>query len=88
MSVKQIVKQLHNELNERNRKEVIDTLEQLLIDNVKELSKNVYFFCLPFKNIFSLISKIQFNSIDESEGRYEILQNMIKNTINAHYEEK
>ena len=76
------------ELNERNRKEVIDNLEEMLSKNVKELSKNQNIFHLPLKIIFSIISKVNFNSIDENDNGFEILQNIIKNTINAHYEEK
>ena len=88
MSVKQIVEKLKKEINERNRKDVIDNLEEMLSENVEELSKNEKFFHLPLKNIFSVISKVNFNSIDESDDGFEILQNIIKNTINAHYEEK
>ena len=88
MSVEQVVEKLKNEINERNRKDIIDNLEEMLSENVKEISKNENFFQLPLKNIFSVISKINFNSIGESDDRYEILQNIIKNTINSHYEEK
>ena len=88
MSVKQIVEKLKKEINERNRKDAIDNLEEMLSENVEELSKNEKFFYIPLKNIFSVISKVNFNSIDESDNGFEILQNIIKNTINAHYEEK
>ena len=84
----QIVEKLKKEINKRNRKDAIDNLEEMLSENVEELSKNEKFFYIPLKNIFSVISKVNINSIDESDNGFEILQNIIKNTINAHYEEK
>ena len=88
MSVEQIVEMLIQEINEINRKEVINTLEEKLIANVKELSKNEKFFQFPFDTIFSVVSRINFNSIDESDDEFEILHNIIKNTIREHSEEK
>ena len=58
----------------------------MLSENVEELSKNENFFHLPLKNIFSVISRIDFNSIDEFDDGFEILQNIIRNTIQEHYE--
>ena len=84
----QIVEKLKKEINKRNRKDAIDNLEEMLSENVEELSKNEKFFYIPLKNIFSVISKVNIKSIDESGNGFEILQNIIKNTINAHYEEK
>ena len=62
MSVKQTVEKLKKEINERNRKDAIDNLEEMLSENVEELSKNEKFFYIPLKNIFSVISKVNFNS--------------------------
>ena len=56
MSVKQIVENLKKEINERNRKDAIDNLEEILSENVEELSKNEIFFHFPIKNILSVIS--------------------------------
>ena len=85
MSAKQIVEKLKQDMNERNSKDVIDNLEEMLSENVKELLKNEIFFHLPLKNIFTVISKIIFiEIINEREAGFEILQNI----INAHYEEK
>ena len=49
---------------------------------------NENFFNLPLKNIFSVISKVDFNSIETNDKTLEIIQNIIKNTINKHFEEK
>ena len=88
MSTKLIVEKLRKEINGRNQKEVIDSYYELLSEDVKELSKTESFFHLPLKNIFCVISKTNFNFIEEIDDRFEILQNIIKNTINAHYKEK
>ena len=88
MSVQHIVNKLKKEINERNRKDIIDNLEEMLSENSKELSKNQSFFQLPLKNVLEVISRISFNSFDESDDVCEILQCIIKNTISAHYKEK
>ena len=52
MSVKQTVEKLKKEINERNRKDVIDNLEEILSENVEELSKNEKFFYILLKKYF------------------------------------
>ena len=85
---KQIVDKLRKEINWRNQKEVVDSLEEMLSENIKEISKIESFFYLPLQNIFNIFSRFSFDSIDESEDVFVILKNIIKNTINAHNEEK
>ena len=88
MSIKQIVDKLRKEISGRNREDFIDDLEEMLSENAKELSINEYFFHLPLKHIFSVISRVNFISIDEDDGGFDVLHNFIKNTIHAHFEEK
>ena len=93
MSVKKIVKQLEEEIQKPNTKEAIQILEEQLSKEIEELSKDENFFILPLKNIFSVISKIDFNEIKEEEEEnnnkiIEIIQNIIKNIINKHFQEK
>ena len=88
MSVIQIVKRLSEEIDGQNRKEIIELLEEQLSDNIEELSKNEIFFNLPLKNILSVISKVDFISIGNDGYVLEILQNIIKHIISAHFEEK
>ena len=85
MNAKQIVKKLEKEIKGKNRKDAIEILEEQLIKNVEKLSKNENFFNLPLNNILSVISKVDFNEIDEIT---EILHNIIKNIIKAHSKEK
>ena len=88
MSFKNIVKKLEEEIKGKNRKDAIDVLEDQLTENIEELSKNEIFFDLPLNNIFSVISKVDFNQIEENDKIIEIIQNIIKNIINKHFEEK
>ena len=84
----QIIQNLSNELKGMNRKEEINELENQLLVNIEELSKNINFFNLPLKSIFSIISKINFKSIAATCSIVKILQNFIYNTIKTHFEEK
>ena len=88
MKLQQIVDKLRKEISTENRKDVIYNLEEILSENFKELSVIENFFQLPLKYILSVISKISFDSIDESDNIFEILQNFVKNTIASHFNEK
>ena len=88
MILDEIVQKLKDEIEEENRKEIVGSYEQQLSKKIDELSKNENFFNLPLKNIFSVISKVDFNLIEENDKIMEILQNIIKNTISKHFEEK
>ena len=85
MNLKKI---LEEEINRNNEKEITEVLEESLTQNIEELSKNANFFNLPLTNIFSIISKIDFKEIKENDKAIEIIQNIIKNIINKHFEEK
>ena len=61
MDVTSVVKKMKAEINGKNRKDVIDFLEETLIENFEETYKNEDFFQLPLNNIFSVISKIDFH---------------------------
>ena len=85
MSFIEIVKQLSDEIKGKNRKDKILSYEELLSKEIEELSKCECFFNLPLNNIFSVISKVDFS---ENDNMVELIQNIIKNMIQAHYEEK
>ena len=88
MKVQQIVQKLEEEIKGKNRKDTISGFEKLLSENIEEISQNDFFFNLPLKNIFSIFSKIDFNLLEENDRTIDILQNIIKNIINKHFEEK
>ena len=88
MDVSSAVQKMREEISGRKRKEIIDFLEEILIENIEELSENESFILLPLEYIFSVISKVDLAAFGEKSNILKILQNFIKNTIIAHYEEK
>ena len=88
MSVQNLVNKLDEEIKGEKRQKEIEVLEEQLTENIEELSKNENFFKLPLKNIFSVISKMDFNEIEEDDKTIEIIRNIIKNIIKKHFEEK
>ena len=85
MNLSSIVKRMKEEINGENRKDAIDLFEEMLIENIEELSNNNDFFHLPLKNILSILTKVDFALISE---KIPILKNIAQNTILAHFEEK
>ena len=89
MNLNLIVQKLDVELNGKNRKQTVDSLINVLIEDPEELSKNLNFFKLPLQTIFLVISKINFDNIDEyDDDLKKIIYNFIYNTIQSHFEEK
>ena len=88
MSVSTIIKKLKKEINGKNRKEFIKSLEEILSENVEELSNNEEFFNFSLNDIFSVISKVDFSLLEGNNKIIEIMQNIIKNIINKHLTEK
>ena len=87
MKIQQIVQKLEEEIKGKKRKEAIEVLEEQLSENIEELSKIELFFNLPLNIIFSVISKVNFN-LEENDKTIEILQDIIKSLLKAHFEEK
>ena len=88
MNVEKLLQQLEEEIRNENRSEVIETCEVQLSQKIEELSNFENFFNLPLNNIFSVISKVDFNEIEENDKIKEIIQNIIQNLNNSHPEEK
>ena len=88
MNVSEAVERMREEINGKNRKDVIGELEKILVENVEELSKNDDFFHFPLTNILSLMSKVDFSMITGKYNLLEVLHNFVKGTINAHFKEK
>ena len=84
-----IVQLLSEEINDKGRKDVIECYETKLSENVEELSRNKEFFQLSLKNIFSVVSKIDLNSILEDEyNRFNFIKSIINGICEAHSKEK
>ena len=77
MRIQQLLQKLLEEIHGKNRKEIIETYEEQLSKEMKELSKNENFFKLPLNNIFFIISKFDFNFIEESDKIIEIIKILI-----------
>ena len=52
MGIEQTVEKLINEINGRNRKDVVDHLEEILSENIEELSKKTTFLSIASKAYF------------------------------------
>ena len=88
MSLNHIIQQLDEEIKGENRKDSIEDLENSLKSFIVELSTNENFFNLPLNNIFSVISKVDFDHIENGGGTSELIHNIIKNMLKSHPEEK
>ena len=77
------VKKIREEVNGSKRKEKIDVLEEMLIENFEKLLSFDEFFDLPLEIIYSTFSKFVFDTKERKEI-FPILLDYIKNTINAH----
>ena len=48
---------LKNEINGENRKEIIDSIEETIAEDITKATKEKQFFSLPLKNILNIVSK-------------------------------
>ena len=71
------IQRMAQEINESSTKYQIDIIEDVSVDNIQELSTNEEFFHLPLTNIFSVLSKVDFELISEKYNANEILQKHI-----------
>ena len=88
MNISSTIKAFSEEIKGEKRKEIIDSLENLLIQNIAEISNFEPFFQLPLANIFSIISKVDFSLMNDKINILKILQNFVQNSIKIHSEEK
>ena len=79
MSVSTIIKKLKKEINGKNRKEFIKSLEEILSENVEELSNNEEFFNFSLNDIFSVISKVDFSLLEGNNKIIEIIPTIAQN---------
>ena len=81
MILEEIINKLEEEIKGNGKQDVINEYESKLSRKIEELSRNEVFFNLPLNNIFSVISKVDFDEIEENDKAIEIIQNIIKNII-------
>ena len=87
-SKNKFVQKLEEEIRGKNRKDVINELEKIISENIEKLSKNEEFYNLPLNNIFSVISKVDFDLIEDNEKIIESIQNIVNNIMKTHLIEK
>ena len=88
MDINSTIKKINEEIKGEKRKETIDSLEEVLIQNIEEIQNFEGFFQLPLTNILSIISKVDFTLISDKINVLKLLQNFVQNSIQAHFEEK
>ena len=80
-----LIQNLLHEIKENPSSNRIKPIEKQISQNIEEISSNDLFFKLPLVNIFSILSNVDINRIDD------ILlfnKNIIQNTIKEHSNEK
>ena len=82
-----VLHQLLQEVNTKNRHDVVDTYYRILCTSPKEIPKIDSFYRLPLKNILEIVSKFDFYEMDQKEV-LNIVLDIIKNTIDNHSNEE
>ena len=80
-----IFKQIKEKLITSDNVEIIDQYEQIISDNIEELSNDKSFFEIPLNLLFRVISKVDFSL--NTENIMNIIESIIKNTIQCHNNE-
>ena len=83
--VQSVIDKLKKEISTKNREDCIADYEEILADNIENVSKTPKFYNLPLKNILSVVSQVDFSSIDDSVS---IIKLIISNTIQFFSENK
>ena len=86
MEVNHILSNFVRELNNKKRDEKIEAYETTLSIHIEELVENNNFYKLPVDRIIKIINKSDFSDIEDEELK-TLLENIIKNSIEAHHNE-
>ena len=79
-----IIKNLILEEEREKRKDIIQSYENLLIENIKEASQSKSFQHLQVHNIISILSKVDFSVHNDS---INILKQLISMMLSSHSDE-
>ena len=80
-----VIKKISNEINEKNRPDVIETFKDVLVDSFELTAQEKTFYSLPLEIILDVISKVDFSSFQCDAS---LLKTIVQNTITAHPNEK
>ena len=83
--MKDLISKLENELKGKNEQQEIEKYEQDISKSIKEGIDLDSFYNLPFKNIFSILSKVDINDFEDP---LSTMKKIITKTMEKHYNEK
>ena len=75
------IDKLQQELKGENRKEIIDSFEETIAEDIITATKEKQFFSLPLNNILNIVSK---TNLSEQEDPISLIKSLITKTIEAH----
>ena len=79
---------LIDEINGSIRTDTIDDLEMTVSKDISALSRCETFFNIPLKHIFAIISKVDFRTCGDNNELFNLLHNLIANTVEEHSNEE
>ena len=79
------IDKLKQEINGENRKEIIDSFEESIAEDMTKATKEKQFFSLPLNNILNIVSK---TNLSEQEDPISLIKTIITKTIENHSKEK
>ena len=79
------IDKLQQEIKGENRKEIIDSFEESIAEDIEKATKEKQFFSLPLNNILNIVSK---TNLSEQEDPISLIKTIITKTIENHSEEK
>ena len=78
------VTKLINELNGKNRKEIIESFEEYIAEDITKAIKEKTFFDLPLNHILNIVS---ITNLSEQEDTIPLIKTLITKTIENHSKE-
>ena len=75
------IQNLKKEMNERNNNQVINSYELMIAKDMLNAVNDETFFSLPLKNIFNIVSKVDFS---EFQDPVQLIKSIITQIIHAH----
>ena len=78
-----IIKKISNEINEKNRPDVIETFKDVLVENFELTAQEKTFYSLPLEIILDVISKVDFSSF---ECDVSLLKTIVGDIVTANKE--
>ena len=78
-----LIKKISNEINEKNRADIIQTFKDVLVESFELTAQEKTFYFLPLELIFEVISKVDFSSF---ECDVSLLKTIVGDIVTANKE--